>query len=187
MEFTYGRLKFKYFTKEDFKLFSSVFSNEQVMRYAWIDEIKSEEEMLPFFEDFINFDAGINKNNSYAFAVFLCEDDTFIGFADIVIHSQNSYGGIGELGYFLLPEFWGKGYATEIAGALLEIGFTKLKLHKMSARCHSDNHKSESVMKKVSMTKEGEFKKVRLKRGKWDDEKHYGILIEEWKAKNPAS
>ena len=39
-------------------------------------------------------------------------------------------------------------------------------------------------MIKVGMTKEGELKKVRFKNGVWDDEKHYGILIDEWNAIN---
>lgn len=175
------RLKYRYFTKQDFSLFYSIFSNEQVMRYAWIDKFNNEEEIIPFFEDFINNDDKPNKNNSYAFAVFSCEDDSFIGFADIVLHSQNSSGGCGEIGYFLLPAFWGKGYATELSNAMLEVGFSKLNLHKMCARCDSNNLKSEGVMKKIGMTKEGELRKVRFKYGVWDDEKHYGILVDEWK------
>ena len=111
------------------------------------------------------------------------EEDIFIGFADMVIQSLNSNGGCGEIGYFLLPQYWGKGYASELANSLIELGFTKLGLHKISARCNSNNLKSENIMMKVGMTKEGELKKVRFKNGVWDDEKHYGILIDEWKEK----
>lgn len=182
MEFESKRLKFRYFTEQDFPLFSSIFSNEQVMRYAWIDKIDDNECMVQLFNDFLNHDGKLNKNNSYIFAVFLREDDRFIGFADMIIQSQNSNGGCGEIGYFLLPEHWGKGYATELARALIDVGFTKYGLHKISARCNSNNLKSENVMKKVGMTKEGELRKVRFKNGSWDDEKHYGILIDEWKS-----
>jgi len=180
MDFESERLKYRFFTKQDLHLFYSVFSNEQVMRYAWIDKYNNEEDIIPFFKDFINDGDIPNNSNSYAFAVFTLEDDAFIGFADIIIQSQNSFGGCGEIGYFLLPEYWGKGYATELSKTLIEMGFTKLKLHKMCARCDSNNLKSEGVMKKVGMTKEGEPRKVRLKYGVWDDEKLYGILIDEW-------
>ena len=37
-------------------------------------------------------------------------------------------------------------------------------------------------MIKAGMTKEGELRKVRFKYGKWDDEKHYGILKDEWES-----
>jgi ribosomal-protein-alanine N-acetyltransferase len=178
------RLCFRFFTMEDFHLFYSVFSNETVMRYAWIDELKSEEDAWPFFEGFINNNDKANKNNSYAFAVYSIEDGCFIGFADIQIHSSNKAGGCGEIGYFLLPEYWGRGFATELADTMIEFGFTKLGMHKISARCDSYNRNSERIMKKVGMTKEGELRKVRFKRGAWDDEKHYGILLDEWKAKH---
>lgn len=181
MKFESKRLKYRYFTEQDYSLFCSIFSNEQVMRYAWIDKIDNEEDMLKLFNDMLNHDGKLSKINSYTYAVFLLEDDRFIGFADMVIQSKNSNGGCGEIGYFLLPENWGNGYATELANALIKLGFTKYGLHKISARCNSNNLKSESIMKKVRMTKEGELKKVRYKYGVWDDEKHYGILINEWK------
>ena len=71
MKFESQRLKCRYFTELDYELFSSIFSNEQVMKYAWIDKIENEEEMRGFFKGFLNQDDRINSNNSYAYAVFL--------------------------------------------------------------------------------------------------------------------
>ena len=174
------RLKYRTLTEQDFQLFYSVFSNELVMRYAWIDKFNSEEEASQFFKESIHYNDLPNKSNGYALATYRNDDDSFVGIADILIHSKNSNGGCGEIGYFLLPDFWGKGYATELSNCLLKFGFTELKLHKISARCDSNNYKSEGVMKKVGMTMEGELRRVRFKNGNWDDEKHYGILLEEW-------
>ena len=182
MNFMSERLKYRFFTKDDFSLFYSIFSNEQVMRYAWIDKFDSENDTIQFFENFLNNENMVNNSKAYAFAVFARENDVFIGFGDIEIHSRNAFGGVGEIGYFLLPEHWGKGYATEIAGSLINAGFTKLNLHKITARCNANNAKSEAIMIKAGMTKEGELRKVRFKYGKWDDEKHYGILKDEWES-----
>ncbi len=180
MKISSQRLSLRFFTHEDFPLFYSIFSNENVMRYAWIDKIDSEEEARNFFEQYINTGEDVNQDGSYAFAVFSEEGNEFIGFADILIHSRNDSGGCGEIGYFLLPGYWGKGFATELANALIEFCFTRLGLHKVSARCNSNNLKSEGIMKKLGMTLEGELRKVRHKNGSWDDEKNYGILFEEW-------
>lgn len=183
MEFKSKQLKYRSFTEEDFPLFYSVFSNEQVMRYAWIDKIDSESKARALFEEFLSQSDTPSKNNSYSFAVYTLEEGHFAGFANIELHSHNSYGGCGEIGYFLLPPFWGKGYATELAQALIKFGFESLGLHKLCARCNANNLKSEAVMQKAGMLKEGHLRKVRFKNNNWDDEKHYGILLEDWMKK----
>ncbi len=182
MNFITGRIAFRELKKEHFPLYYSLFSNEQVMRYAWIDRFDTEEKAYPFFGSFINYNDQPSENNSYAFVCFSEKTGDFIAFANIEIHISNSHSGCGEIGYFLSPEQWGKGYATEIANGLIDFGFTVLKLHKVCARCNSNNLKSEGIMIKTGMVKEGELRKVRYKDGNWDDEKHYGILLEEWKA-----
>jgi len=37
----------------------------------------------------------------------------------------------GDIGYELSPKHWGHGYATEAATAMLDFGFTQLKLHRI--------------------------------------------------------
>lgn len=177
------RVNYRLFQRGDFKLFYNVFSNKDIMRYAWIDGFDNEEEMLPFFENFLSVNDMPNKNNSYAFAAFTKAENDFIGFTDIQILSLNKAGGCGEIGYFLMPEFWGRGYATEMAAVMTDFGFERLKLHKVCARCNANNLSSENIMRKLGMHKEGELRKVRYKRGSWDDEKYYGILREEWQTK----
>ncbi len=184
MKFRSERLVFREVMQDDFKLLYSLFSNTQVMKYAYIDKYNSEEEMLPYFNKILqNNVTPFEDRKAFEFAVFSASEGSFVGFADVEIHNINDSGGCGEIGYFLLPEFWGRGYAGEIANALTEISFKHLRLHKLSARCNSNNTASEKVMKKAGMTKEGELRKVRFKNGCWDSEKVYGILKDEWKLK----
>ena len=79
MNFMSERLKYRFFTKDDFSLFYSIFSNEQVMRYAWIDKFDSENDTIQFFENFLNNENMVNNSKAYAFAVFARENDVFIG------------------------------------------------------------------------------------------------------------
>ena len=60
-----------------------------------------------------------------------------------------------ELGYHLAKEAWGKGYATEVAGALLDYGFQTLGLKKILAVTHPDNVASQRVLEKVGMSRQG--------------------------------
>jgi len=78
MELISKRVYYRLFQHNDFELFYSVFSNREIMRYAWIDEINSIEEMKPFFEGFISVNDMPNKNNSYAFAAFERENGSLL-------------------------------------------------------------------------------------------------------------
>lgn len=191
------RLIFREFTEADFKLYYLLFSNEQVMKYAWMDRFCCEEDGMQYFKKTLENNITIDNRPAYEFAVFLHTDNPtntslsnevkeakFVGFAAVEIHKQNLFGGWGEIGYFLLPEFWGLGYASEIANKLIEISFKQLKLHRVDASCNYNNLKSERIMKKVGMVREGELRKVRFKDGRWDNELRYSILIDEWKQKN---
>ncbi|MGM1048833.1 ribosomal-protein-alanine N-acetyltransferase [Paenibacillus uliginis N3/975] len=181
MEFKSERLIFREYNEEDFQLFYSIFSNEQIMKYAYMDKVGQEEELLPYFNRILQNNHTSEGRPSYEFGVFLSSSGQFIGFADVEMVKRNRDGGNGEIGYFLLPDFWGQGYATEIINRLLKICFEEMNLHRVFARCNANNLNSEKVMIKAGMEKEGRFRKVRYKNGSWDDELQYSILIEEYK------
>lgn len=183
MKFASDRLLFREFIHDDFQYFSSIFSNDEVMKYAYMDRIQDENEMTEYFSKILN-NVGINQSrNSYEFAVFLRDEKTFIGLAIIEVGYHFSRAKYGEIGYFLLPKYWGKGYATEIAEAITDFCFIELKFHKVVASCNANNSQSEKIMKKIGMTKEGELRKERYKNSNWDNEIRYGLLVEEWENK----
>jgi RimJ/RimL family protein N-acetyltransferase len=53
-----------------------------------------------------------------------------------------------ELGYFLKPSAWGKGYATDIARRLLEFAFRESPLEELVASVHDENLASKKVLEK---------------------------------------
>ncbi|MFF0445232.1 GNAT family N-acetyltransferase [Streptomyces sp. NPDC004609] len=56
-----------------------------------------------------------------------------------------------ELGYRLGREFWGRGYATEGARALIRTGFTELGVRLVTAKTMAVNTRSRRVMEKAGM------------------------------------
>lgn len=56
-----------------------------------------------------------------------------------------------ELGYSLRKEEWGKGYATEIAGALATWLFERGFANRFIAFTHPDNVASQRVLRKIGM------------------------------------
>ncbi len=59
-----------------------------------------------------------------------------------------------EIGYAFLPEYWGKGYATEIAKELVEIAFEVYQLIDIIAITLPDNKASRRVMEKAGLSYE---------------------------------
>jgi RimJ/RimL family protein N-acetyltransferase len=57
-----------------------------------------------------------------------------------------------ELGYRLRQDAWGKGYATEVAAALLEKAFAELDVRMVWGATMFHNRASQKVMEKVGMT-----------------------------------
>jgi ribosomal-protein-alanine N-acetyltransferase len=86
------------------------------------------------------------------FAIVLRNDDMLIGAIGLVINQQHENA---ELGYWIGKPYWGNGYCTEAAKAVLHYGFTVLGLNRIYASHMSRNPASGRVMEKIGMKYEG--------------------------------
>ncbi|MEQ1950446.1 GNAT family N-acetyltransferase [Mesorhizobium sp. CN2-181] len=62
-----------------------------------------------------------------------------------------------EIGWRLAPEFWGKGYVTEGAAALIDFAFDSLGLDEIVSFAVWSNNRSTAVMKRLGMRREEDF------------------------------
>ena len=81
-----------------------------------------------------------------------------------------------ELGYWVGVPYWGRGYATEAAAAIIGYGFEVLGLHRIHATHLIRNPASGQVMVKAGMTYEGCHRQHVLKQGRFEDVACYAIL-----------
>jgi len=172
------RLSYRLMNEKDFSLFYKVNTDERIMKFAYNDVFISEDEAKTAFE--LILAKQDDNEQGTIFVVTEIESDAAIGFSEYHIRNLHHSGGIYELSYSILPEFWGNGYATEMASNLIEYLFHNYNIHKIIVTCHIDNKRSESTMKKLLMTKEGVIRKSRYKDRRWVDEVKYGLLQEEW-------
>ncbi len=115
-----------------------------------------------------------------------------IQFAIVLRASQHLIGGIGmtvereysnaEIGYWIGKPFWGQGYCTEAAAAVLRYGFVQLGLNRIWAKHMTRNPASGRVMQKVGMKHEGTLRQHVQKWGRFEDLEVYGILRSEYHA-----
>src|SRR5690606_21550114 len=59
-----------------------------------------------------------------------------------------------EIGYHLLPSYWGKGYATEAAMACKRYAFDHLNINSVISIIHVDNAPSQRVAERIGMQRD---------------------------------
>lgn len=112
-----------------------------------------------------------------SFAITKKNSDSLIGIINIKLSHAHKRG---ELGYWIGKPYWGNGYCTEAASALLPFGFTELELNKIIATALSSNPGSWRVMEKIGLTYEGTLKQHVYRFDKFFDLVTYGLLKEEF-------
>jgi RimJ/RimL family protein N-acetyltransferase len=119
------------------------------------------------------FDAG----EMIALAITTREGADLIGAVGLGIRQRFDRA---ELGYWVGKPYWGKGYATEAARALMDYGFRDLRLNRIFAVHFRRNPASGRVMQKLGMTQEGLFRQHIKKWDRYEDEVIYGMLRSDW-------
>jgi len=121
-------------------------------------------------------------NDIYNLAVVLKETGKLIG--DILLFLRSVEFRQGEVGYVFNPTYHGRGYATEAAKVMLQLGFETFNFHRIYARCDPRNTGSWKLMERLGMRREAHFIHNEIFKGEWGNELIYAILEHELRAKN---
>ncbi|MCE3255665.1 MAG: N-acetyltransferase [Rickettsiaceae bacterium] len=139
------RLYMRPFSEADFDLLYQLHSDPEVAKTT-IDNIQSAEQIKKHLSDFI---AHQNKFGFSQWAIFEIGSDKFVGRAGLTKRTLNDeIGEQTEIRFAIMPQFWGKGLASEITEALIEFAKEKLKVKKLAAGCGQTNEKSARILSK---------------------------------------
>ena len=122
-----------------------LYSNPQVQRYTGEDTITSLEVIHNRIKE------KTDEYEKYGFGRWLTllkDRGQFTGWAGLSYLPEFDEV---DLGYRLLPKFWGGGIATEASHAILNYGFEVLNLKRIIAIAMKENIASIRVMEKVGM------------------------------------
>lgn len=119
----------------------------------------------------------------FVFAIVLKGSDSIIGNIEMNI---TDWDGVGEIGFVIHHEHWGKGFATQAVELMMKHSFEKCELHRLAASCDPRNQSSIRVLEKVGMVKEGLLRKDIFIKGHWRDSCILGILKNEWLEKQKS-
>ncbi|MGQ3678936.1 GNAT family N-acetyltransferase [Tenacibaculum discolor] len=129
------------FTESDFSNYFKLVNNEKVMEMITERAIELEEAKKDF-EKLIE-----NNRLTPSFGNFkILNEDTneFLGLAKLKITEANTTK--AELGYMLLPEYWGKGIASTVGRRLIETGKKQNSLKRIFAIIDPKNIPSRKVL-----------------------------------------
>jgi len=101
-------------------------------------------------------------------------DNEFIGFGGLFEISKESNK--AEIGYGLLPEYWGNGIMSEVIKKIVDLGFLEMKLHKIYGVITPGNNASIRILEKLDFLKEGMLKDNEFAQNKYFDSAIYSLI-----------
>jgi RimJ/RimL family protein N-acetyltransferase len=113
------------------------------------------------------------KEGDHVFAIVLRNSNELVGSIGLHLKDANDSA---EIGYWIGMPYWGCGYATEAAGAMVRYGFEKYPLNRIYAMHFGRNPASGRVLQKIGMRHEGTLRQHIKKWDEYVDLECYGIL-----------
>ena len=143
------RLFVRQWVPDDWKRFRPLATDPRVLEYIstepWSDER---------IQQFINKGIEVAKTRGWIlWPVIHREDAALIGFCRFADGFQPDV----EIGWRLLPDYWGRGLATEAAKAVMQYGFDTFGFERVISVAQPANHRSIRVMEKLGMILEKRF------------------------------
>jgi ribosomal-protein-alanine N-acetyltransferase len=134
---TTNRLTLRPAEGKDADVLHGIWTDADVRRYLWDDVVISRDRALEAIEDGIGY--WVIQTNREPTAIGFCGFRCIEGTSEI------------ELLYGLLPQYWGRGLATEAAQALLDYIWRSTAFQRVWARTDAPNEKSLGVMRRLKM------------------------------------
>lgn len=147
------RLLLRQWTPADLAPFAALNGDPEVMRFFPAPLTREESDTLAG-----RFREGIAERGWGFWAVEAKESGEFVGC--VGLHPQPdrfAFSPCTEIGWRLAKAFWHQGLAHEAAAAALEFGFETLAQDEVVSFTSVLNTPSESLMKRLGMTRAGEF------------------------------
>lgn len=169
-----ARLRLRRFRPTDWQDIYEYLSDEDVMRYESFP-VQSAAGCREIAAD--------RSTRCDSWAMCVKESGKVIGHIYLPEREQHTW----ELGYGMNRAFWGRGYATEAAGAALRHVFADCGAHRVMAMCNPENEPSWRLLERLHMRREAHhrqnifFVTDACSVPEWIDTYVYAVLRDEWR------
>jgi len=175
------RLSLRLFTLDDVDDSAAYQSRDDVTRYMLFGALSREEVV-----DRIKIREGARGlANDGDFLVLAIElpstaDAPARVIGDVNLQLKSGSNAQATIGWAMHPDFQGRGYAAEAAGAMLDLAFDTVGLHRVYAELDPRNAASAALCLRLGMRHEAHFVDELFFKGGWGDTDVYAILDSEW-------
>jgi len=139
-----NKMVFNKFTQNDFYLYAQLVTNQDVMKFITGQALTMEEAEIRFNKA---VDAGKKSDETGFFIVRNNTNNDFLGVAKFVQLADNQF----EVGYMLLPEHWGKGFASGMVEGMIRLAREK-QVRELIGIVDPENPASIRVLTKLGFT-----------------------------------
>ncbi len=153
------RLLLRRFVENDLENVFKGLSHPDVIKYYGVsyDTLESAKEQMKFFADLLNDGTGI------WWAV--CSLDNRIFYGASGLNNLLKKHKKAEIGFWLLPGFWGQGIMIEALPLICDYGFEKIGLHRIEGLVETENMNCKRAMAKLNFRHEGTLSDCEIKNG----------------------
>lgn len=134
-------------------------SHPDIIQYYGIsfDSLEATKEQMSWF-------ANLEKNEEGIWwAICSKTDGEFLGAGGL--NNLSKAHKKAEIGFWLLPEHWGKGFMTETMPLILNHAFDNMGLHRIEGFVETENVNCKKALKKLHFSLEGTMRDCEVKNG----------------------
>jgi [ribosomal protein S5]-alanine N-acetyltransferase len=155
------RLLLRQFIESDLENVFIGLSQKDVIKYYGIsyNSLEATKEQMIFFADLEKNETGI------WWAICSLDNKTFYGAGGL--NNVNKEHKKAEIGFWLLPKFWGQGIMAESMPLITTYGFNNLGLHRIEGIVETENFNCKKAMHKLHFKHEGTMHDCEIKNGKF--------------------
>ncbi|MFC7154052.1 GNAT family N-acetyltransferase [Halomarina halobia] len=163
----------------DVEFLQRCMNDPRVWRYALDVNPTNRVQIREFFEDVLSGDDGVH--------CLACDGEEPLGVVSLTGSrygpDETSRSRAAELAYWFAPERHGQGYGSDAAATMVRYAFEDRNLRRVSARLGSFNDASAGLLESLGFEHEGTLRRAAWFRGEYHDVLWYGLLREEWQAR----
>jgi ribosomal-protein-alanine N-acetyltransferase len=156
-----GRFTLRQFTDDDLGNVYQGLSHPDVIRYYGVsfDSLEATKEQMEWFKDLEAEEKGI------WWAIVSKDRQIFYGAGGL--NSLDKANHKAEIGFWLLPEYWGQGIMKEAMPRICDYAFTRLGLHRIEGFVDSQNKNCKNGLAKLDFHYEGTMRDCEHKNGEY--------------------